>query len=354
MTVTMTMQRLRHIRTVAAFGVGAVALIAIAASTFMVASDSDASAAEDPPIEYSTVEVERRDLTVDHEAAGSIVPHNSFDVESPTSGTVLSTLGPGMTVSAGTIIATVDDQVVVAIDGATPMYRDLTVGDEGPDVAQFEAAIVGFGFDPDGNVTVDDEYTAATASMVRDWQASIGIADTGVVQASTVVALPEPMRVNAVVTATGGQVAEGDPIIALATHGQVVEALVPIADATTLAVDDAVILRLPDRTELDGTVQAVTLGTDTTVRSVAIGFDDPDLVPSLDGVTIDIRWTDLVVEDATTLPADVFRHLDSGIYVVDVLSTDGTISAVPVEPGAAVGSLIDVSGVPAGAAVIRP
>jgi|TARA_R110002110_G_scaffold378888_1_gene589448 peptidoglycan hydrolase-like protein with peptidoglycan-binding domain len=350
----MTMQRVRDIRSIAVFGVGAVAVTTLAAAAFLVLNDSGATTAEDVPIGYSTVEVQQRDLTVDHEAVGSIEPLNALVVASPTSGTVIETLRPGATVSAGSIIATVDDRVVVAIDGATPMYRDLTVGDVGPDVAQLEAALVGFGLDPDVNVTVDDEFTAATASMVRDWQATIGIVESGVVRASNIVALPEPMRVTNVIGSMGTQVAEGDPIVALATHDQVVNALVPIVDATTLAAGAAVVLRLPDRTELDGTVHAVTLGTDATVRSVVITFDDPGLVPSLDGVTIDISWTDVVVEDAPTLPADVFRHLDSGIYVVDILAADGTTSAVQVQPGMVLGGLVEVSGVPAGAAVIRP
>jgi membrane fusion protein, multidrug efflux system len=350
----MNMQRTRHVRSVTALGAAAIAVAAIAAATFLVANDNDAGAADDAAADYSTVEVQQRDLAVDHEAVGSIEPANALDIGSPTSGTVLSTLLPGATVVAGSIIATVDDHAVVAIDGELPMWRDLTVGDEGPDVAQLEAALVGFGLDPDGDVTVDDEFTEATASMVRDWQASLGVDESGVVRASTVVALPEPMRVATVVAATGTQVAEGDPIVALATHDQVVEALVPIADATTLSVDDAVVLRLPDRTELDGTVRAVTLGTDATIRSVVIGFDDPDLVPSLDGVTIDLAWTDVIVVDVPTLPADVFRRLDSGIYVVDLLDDDGTISTVQVEPGTVVGGLVEVSGVPTGAAVIRP
>jgi hypothetical protein len=249
----MTMQRVRHIRSVAVFGVGAVTVTTLAAAAFLVLNDSGATTAEDVPIEYSMVEVQQRDLTVDHEAVGSIEPLNAFVVASPTSGTVIETLRPGATVSAGSIIATFDDQVVVAIDGATPMYRDLTVGDVGPDVAQLEAALVGFGLDPDVNVTVDDEFTAATASMVRDWQATIGIDESGVVRASNIVALPEPMRVTNVIGSTGTQVAEGDPIVALATRDQVVNAFVPIADATTLAAEAAVVLRLPDRTELDGT-----------------------------------------------------------------------------------------------------
>ncbi len=348
------MQRVRHIRSVATFGIGAVAVSALVAATLFVVDVGSTTAAEDAPIDYSTVEVQQRDLTVDHETVGSIEPLNAIDIMSPVSGTVLSTLLPGATVSSGMIIAMVDDQVVVAIDGATPMYRDLTVGDEGADVAQLEVALVGFGLDPDADVTVDDEFTAATASLVRAWQSSLGIEETGIVRASNVVVLSEPMRVASVVAATGTQVVEGDPTLALASHDQMVRATVPVADATTLAVDDAVVLRLPDRTELDGTVQAVTLGTDATVRSVVISFDDPDVVPSLDGVTIDIGWTDVVLEAAPTLPADVFRHLDSGIYVVDVLALDGTISAVQVEPGTVVGSFVEVSGVRSGAAVIRP
>lgn len=337
----------------AAIAVGAlgVALFAALGSTSANADDANDT---DPAIEYATVEVRRVDLAVGHEATGSVEPSATLEIGSPTNGTVVDVTDPGELIEPGDVIATVDDRLVVAISGTIPMWRDLGVGDEGPDVQQLEAALVDLGFDPDGNVTVDDEFTDATASMVDDWHVSLGTEETGEVTAASVVVLAEPMRVATVNASTGAQVTGADPLLTLASVGQVVTALVPVADAVTLDVDDNVTLRLPDRTEVAGTVRSVTLGTDATVRSAVVEFDDPDLVPPLDGVTIDISWTDVLVEDAPTLPADVFRRLDSGIYVVDLLADDGSITSVQVEPGVVVGTTAEVSGVPIGAAVIRP
>ena len=84
---------------------------------------SAATTAEDVPIEYSIVEVQQRDLTVDHEAIGSIEPLNALVVASSTSGTVIETQRPGATVSVGSINVTVDDQMVVEDAPTLPAER---------------------------------------------------------------------------------------------------------------------------------------------------------------------------------------------------------------------------------------
>jgi hypothetical protein len=54
--------------------------------------------------------------------------------------------GPGTRVANGSLLAQVAGRPVFAMLGTTPMYRDLAVGDRGPDVAQLQADLAALGF----------------------------------------------------------------------------------------------------------------------------------------------------------------------------------------------------------------
>ncbi|NIR34535.1 MAG: peptidoglycan-binding protein, partial [Actinobacteria bacterium] len=53
--------------------------------------------------------------------------------------------------------------------------------DEGPDVRQLEQALVDLGYDPDGALTVDEDFTGFTATVVERWQEDVGIEEDGIV-----------------------------------------------------------------------------------------------------------------------------------------------------------------------------
>ncbi len=107
-----------------------------------------------------------RDLVIDYEATGSVVYEPAVAVTAPTGGTVTAIVAAGSVVGPSDVIARIDDVPVVWLAGAVPAWRAMSIGDVGTDVAQLETALAGFGYNSDGQVTVDDEYTWATASMV--------------------------------------------------------------------------------------------------------------------------------------------------------------------------------------------
>lgn len=100
----------------------------------------------------------------------------------------------GDTVDVGSRLYSVGLRPVVAAEGAVPSFRDLALGAVGADVAQLErmlAAVVPF------TGTVDTEFTAATATAVRAWQASLGVPEDGTVRVSDVLFMPAlPARVT--------------------------------------------------------------------------------------------------------------------------------------------------------------
>lgn len=175
----------------AALGVGAT----VVATT---AGDGDAETAPllQENVELSVVVVESRDLIEEVEWSGTLAAGSSVAVNAASAGVVTAAVDAGVLIDRGDVIAAVDAEPVVALFGSIPMWRDLADGDVGTDVRQLEANLVHLGFDPDGAVTIDDEYTSATGDMVELWEESLGLEPTGEVPRGRVVILAGPSTVS--------------------------------------------------------------------------------------------------------------------------------------------------------------
>jgi peptidoglycan hydrolase-like protein with peptidoglycan-binding domain len=64
-------------------------------------------------------------------------------------------------------------------------------------VRQLERNLEALGYDAGGRMTVDDEYTWATAAAVRALQEDRGLEETGEMSKDDHVVLPGPRRVSA-------------------------------------------------------------------------------------------------------------------------------------------------------------
>jgi len=127
------------------------------------------------------------------------------------------------------------------------MWRDLRDGDEGNDVRQLETNLVRLGYDPGGEVIIDDEFTSATADMVELWEEDLGLEETGDVPMSRVTILPGPTEV--VSTPVIGQSARrGDSIIA-------VDALVTSIDVVGWATDSETVGEIDSIAPVDAPVE---------------------------------------------------------------------------------------------------
>lgn len=227
-----------------------VTLGAVAAVWLLGGNGSDSTSPSAASVTYSEVVI--RDLEQLEELSGTLGFDAGEPITSRSSGTITDTVEAGSIVEQGDVLFAVDNQPVVLLYGETPAYRNLAIGDEtlsvagqlsgpitdivepgtiieqgdvlyradgepvvvlygdtlayrtlrdaatnltGADVAQLEEALVELGYDPDGNVTVDEEFTYYTAQMVEDWQAAMGAEDDGIVNLGEVVFLPGPALV---------------------------------------------------------------------------------------------------------------------------------------------------------------
>ncbi len=119
------------------------------------------------------------------------------------SGTITWLPAAGTTLQQGDVVAKVDEVPVILLYGSLPAYRSLQYGSEGADVGQLEADLVALGYDPDGTVTVDEEFDWYTQQMVEDWQSAVGLDDDGRVDPADIVITTGPVTVGALGAAVG-------------------------------------------------------------------------------------------------------------------------------------------------------
>ncbi len=98
-----------------------------------------------------------------------------------TAGTITSLNITDDQIKAGDKIYTINLEPSFAIVGATPAFRDLTQGDQGPDVAQLQTFL---GLKPSGR------FDATTRAGVEKWQRSAGITPDGVVHLGQLLVFP--------------------------------------------------------------------------------------------------------------------------------------------------------------------
>ncbi len=133
-------------------------------------------------------------------------------------GTVTAIPEVGAVIEQGDVIYEIDGKPVVALYGATPAYRslaDLGTNITGPDVQQLEEALDALGFATEGELTIDDEFTSATASVVEQWQEAIGSDEDGVIDLGEVLFISGPTEVSAVSFSIGDSVNAGQPVLSL-------------------------------------------------------------------------------------------------------------------------------------------
>lgn len=134
------------------------------------------------------------------------------------SGVVTDVVAVGDTIEQGDVLYRVNGEPVVVMYGDTPAYRtlrDLSENMTGEDVLQLESALVALGYDSDGALTVDEEFTDYTETVVELWQEDLGVEEDGVVQLGDVIFIPGEADVLGVGVEVGQTVGPGQPVVTI-------------------------------------------------------------------------------------------------------------------------------------------
>ncbi len=313
-----------------------------------------------------TVPVTRGDLTTSVRQPGELGYAGSHELVAQLSGTVTALPTTGQVVGRGQRVLAVDQRPVVLFFGAVPLYRPLADGARGQDVALLERNLSALGF---GGFRVDEEYTTATAAAVRRWQGSLGVPETGAVDAGAAVVAPGAVRI-ATVTPVVGEVLAPGTVVAVATgtgHGVRVE--LDRRYRGLVAVGAAVRVELFGGTAVDGKVTAVgtaasaeeppaggEAGGPSQQQSVGVDIVVTSPAAALGGVyegPVTVEFLGETREGVLTVPLEALTLAADGSYAVVVVA-GARRRVVPVTTGLVTSSRVEVTGVPEGTRVEVP
>ena len=253
------------------------------------------------------------------------------------SGTITWLPDSGAIVGIGERLYEVDGGPVIAVGGSRPFWRDLQQGmTDGADVAQLEQALVALGYG--AGVTVDTHFGWATATAVKKWQTDLGVERTGRIALGDIAAIPSSSVRIAGIDAQLGDRAEVSPMSYTSTTIRVVADLTD-AQARELVAPIDVSVRLPDGTEIPGTIATVDPGgeptengDETTSATAIVEFADQAVVADVGLRSVKVVIARDEVADALVVPVTALIATLDGGYAVEVLRS-GKVVRVPVELG---------------------
>jgi multidrug efflux pump subunit AcrA (membrane-fusion protein) len=257
----------------------------------------------------------------------------------------------GSQVVAGTELFRVDERPVTALLGEIPMYRDLGRDDTGTDVAQLIDNLSELGY---ADCQAQDTVTGCVEAAIVDWQADLGVVETGAVGLVDVVFVPEAGRVDTIHARVGQAISPGTPVLDITGAEQVVSLEVEVRDRDLLSAGTDLTVQAPGGDEVVGTVTAANVvhsdssqgtsgGVDDAITRVEVTLDVPVDASLLGGPA------DVVVElgerqDVMTVPINALVAIAGGGHGLEIVADDGTTSIVPVDTGLFAAGRVEVSG----------
>jgi peptidoglycan hydrolase-like protein with peptidoglycan-binding domain len=263
----------------------------------------------------------------------------------------------GGTVDPGDVLVEVTGRPVIALPGRLPAYRDLVVGDSGPDVVQLKQALDGLGYDAG---QPDDVYTRQTAAAVATLYQRLGYrpataadpasagsttapGSTGRDAAAATLPMSEvafvpslPRRLDRFPARVGALLPKAPPQLS----GTRLELRVDLStsDVHVLRAGLPAIVRLPSGRSITGHLGAVrrtTTGGGTTVLLPSLGLAAQRSLQGADvKVTVPLTSTS---GKALLVPLAALSTDASGVVRVERVARDGGIRAVTVRVGLSAG-----------------
>ncbi|WP_223166350.1 peptidoglycan-binding protein [Nonomuraea sp. SYSU D8015] len=288
----------------------------------------------------SYAEVTRGDLADTETVDGMLAYADERVLRAGPPGTLTAIRGKGTSVRRGQTLYTVNRRPVTLFYGKIPLYRELSVGVSGADVAQLERNLKALGHG--AGLTVDDHFTAVTAAAVARWQAGRNLPVTGAVDAAQVAVLPGTAWVKQAEAQVGDPVSAGDELLVVRSTRRVVTIDLDLADQHLARKGADVEMELPDGTRLKGEISKVGVVAEVSEDSVTV---DVEVTPH--GGTGDLREVPVTVdlrsetrEDVLSVPVEALLALREGGYGVRTPQGD----VIAVKPGLFAGGRVEVTG----------
>jgi peptidoglycan hydrolase-like protein with peptidoglycan-binding domain len=330
--------------------IGGVSVVALAATAAVVRYAGDEPPAKGNVVTTATAKVTRTDLAETTEVSGTLGYGDAVALPNRKQGVVTSLPGKGSTVSRGKVLYRVNGAPVVLLYGPLPAYRALAPGIEGADVAQFERNLAALGY---SGFTVDDEYSAKTATAVKEWQEDLGVAETGTVDPADISYAAGAVRIADHKVLVGGEAA--GPVVSVTGTARIVTVDLDVDDQQLVRKGAAVTVSVPGGGQATGTITAVgnvaetqeseegTPGDGESTIPVTITLKDVKNAGGLDQAPVQVQLVSDTRKGVLTVPVAALLALQEGGYGVAV-TDGGKRTVVAVETGMFANSQVEVTG----------
>lgn len=341
-------RRARLMTGLALAGLLAAAALGAGATELLTASRKAAGTTIDNAYPISTATVVRRALSSQTSVDATLGYGGNYDVINQAEGTITMLPTPGQVVRQGQVLYRVDQNPVVLLYGATPMYRSLAEGASasdvvGPDVAELNADLVALGYADHAEIPAgSDNFSWWTKQAVEKLQAALGVLDNGRLDPGQVIFVPSAARVTSLMGNLGGQVGPGQLVMSASSTTREVTINLDAAQQSEVQVGDKVSITMPSGRTTPGVVASVGTvaaapagggpGASPTV-TVEVRPTDPAATGNLDQAPAQVSITTSTVSEALVVPVTALVSLSSGGYAVEVVGLRGIHHLVSVTLG---------------------
>jgi len=302
----------------------------------------------------ATAVVERRDL-VDRESIGGTLGYaGAAPLRAGVTGTLTAVRDPGAIVRRGQSLYDVDDAPAAwLLYGSLPAWRDFTAGmAEGADVRQLERNLRALGYDPDHDMTLDDDWTGATTAAVVRFQDDHGLTEDGTLTQGEVVFRDGATRVGEVKAAVGQSIAPGAEIAQLSSTEREVTVDIEANRQALARKGDAVTVELPNGTSARGRItdvgkvaeQPASEEADPTIAITITLRGGKGRGTGLDQAPVDVGFARERRKGVLAVPVIALLARAGGGFAVESVDDAGRRRLVPVEPGTYAEDYVEVAG----------
>jgi multidrug efflux pump subunit AcrA (membrane-fusion protein) len=223
---------------------------------------------------------------------------------------------------------------------------------DGDDVRQLERNLRALGYDPDHDMTIDDDWTGATTAAVERFQDDHGLTEDGTLVQGEVVFRSGPARVGEVKAGVGEPVAPGAEIAQLSSTEREVTVDLAANRQELAREGDAVTVDLPDGTAARGRItdvgkvaeKAASEDADPTIAITIALRGRKARGTGLDQAPVDVGFALERRKHVLTVPVTALLARAGGGFAVEAVEAGGHRRLVPVEPGTYAEDSVEVTG----------
>ncbi|MCP5031270.1 MAG: hypothetical protein GY939_05650 [Actinomycetia bacterium] len=275
------------------------------------------------------------------------------DVVAAIDGTITSLLAVGETIEHGSILYTVDGVEVQALTDLDAISSELM--STAFTNTELEQALVDAGYDPDGEITVDETSTDATGAAVTRWQVDTGLTASGRTDPGYYTLVPVGRVVEAHLIDEDAVVVAGGPLLVASASRLSVEVVVDVGDADEFEVGQEVVIELADESTVDGVVVELSSIIQSTqpqgspTVEIMIGVVGENTNQDLIEGPVTVISVGEAVEGATVVPTRALVSLAEGGFAVERVDADGSKRLIGIEIGTFDDGVVEVVSVMGGA-----